>query len=563
MTDEQLLKAIQAGRAEATAQGKDFRGLNLLKLRDFANGEQIGPNFEYYPGLVPDDPEEKANLKKRLVVINHLGPILKRVTSHIIGRDPEWTLNVGNAPLKADDERVTALAEWHKGNGRVHAELKRADDFMRWGGRAYLLLGVPDVYRQILGKDELSRDAADQQSALELIHLDALDAAQAGVIEEDGVKLAYWRAYSATNADGKQENRVEVHQRKSITVYVEQNGNLTPAQGLGTNPRPNPLYDATRPLRFRSLMHEVKREEGPMVTQSDVDLQNGVNTSAGNIIRNNNLGGWRQYYTVNAAAPRDEVTGQKTAYAFGPARVVDVQADFLRDRDGNPITNNEGIPVMLSASVGTFDPVNSQFMRDDSEWLEAKLLGRFNQLWTKDESQVSGESRKQSRAAFIKDLPAEAQPIEGALKWVIETADALSQWIQGTDALEWGSVTPRLFIESDKVDLATLQHLTAMQAAGQLSLESLLDATPGVDDTAAEVEKIKAGRVNDPIALNALRELGWDAADWLTALQKLGYPISGDAIGQARDMSAGAAQGLGQAQGGVNDGQNQADVPRS
>ena len=553
MTDEQLLKAIQEARKTATAQAKDFRELNLLKLRDFAHGEQIGPNFEYYPGLVPDDPEEKANLKKRLVVINHLGPILKRVTSHIIGRDPEWTLNVNNAPLKADDERVTALAEWHKGNGRVHAELKRADDFMRWGGRAYLLLGVPDVYRQILGKDELSRDAADQQSALELIHLDALDAAQAGVIEEDGVKLAYWRAYSATNAEGKQENRVEVHQRKSITVYVEQNGNLTPASGLGTNPRPNPLYDATRPLRFRALMHEVKREEGPMVTQSDIDLQNGVNTSAGNIIRNNNLGGWRQYYTVNAAAPRDEVTGQKTAYAFGPARVVDVQADFLRDRDGNPITNNEGIPVMLSASVGTFDPVNSQFMRDDSEWLERKLLGRFNQLWSLEgEGQVSGESKRQSRVSFDRDLPGEAQPIEAALKWVIETADALSQWIQGSDTLDWATVDPRLFLDVSKTDSETLRFMSELVTQGKLSLETFLESVSAVSDVQAELEKIKLERATNPEQLNALRELGWDAADWLTALQKLGYPISGDAIGQARDMSAGAAQGLGQAQGGVN-----------
>lgn len=68
------------------------------------------------------------------------------------------------------------------------------------------------------------------------------------------------------------------------------------------------------------------------------------------------------------------------------------------------------------------------------------------------------------------------------------------------------------------------------------------------------MEKIRVGRMSDPIALNALRELGWDAADWLTALQKLGYPISGDAITQARDMAQAGAEGL--QGGGVNDSGN-------
>ncbi len=557
MEPDKLIEAVIAARSAATTANNDVRNPTLLKLKHFAEGEQIGPNLEYYPGLVPDDATERNQLKKRLIVIALIGPILNRYTSHILGRDPEWTATPqgAKAPLKPDDDRVSALSAWHTGAGRVHAELKRADEFMRWGGRSYLHMYVPDVYRVILGKPELARDAADTADALERIRLDALDATQAGVIEVDGVPLAYWRAYSVTGPDGKAQNRVDVHTRQEITVYAEESGKLSPVG----QPRENPLYDPARPLRFRALIHEMKREAGPQVTQSDIDLQNGVNTTAGNVIRNNNLGGWRQYYTTDAAQPKDPVTGEKTAYTFGPARVVDIQSDFLRDNEGNPVPGPDGMPVMLKASVGTFDPVNSTFMREDADWLELKLLSRFNQTWVvQGEANVSGESKRESRAAFDKSLPSEAQPAQQALRWIIETADAFAQWVQGKDTLEWLTVTARLFTDTDKVDLATLQHLDAMHTAGKLSLETLLESVPGVDNVEAELKRIQAERATNPAALNALRELGWDAGDWLTAMQRLGYPVSSEAIQSARDMTAGAPALAG---GGEDDADEQADVP--
>ncbi|EYB69063.1 hypothetical protein DEIPH_ctg011orf0029 [Deinococcus phoenicis] len=559
MEPEKLLAAVQAAIKAATATATDPRKspIPLQKLRDFAQGEQIGPNLEYYPGLVPDDPAEKEALKKRLIVIALIGPILNRFTSHILGRDPEWTASADTVALEPEDERVSSLATWHTGSGRVHAELKRGDEYMRWAGVAYLHMYVPDVYRVILGKDELSRDAQTQADALELIQLDALDATQAGAVEQDGVKLAYWRAYSVTGEDGKPQNRVEVHTRTEITVYADQSGKLAPAPGVGLNPRPNPLYDPERPLRFRALIHEMKREAGPQVQQSDLDLQNGVNTTAGNVIRNNNLGGWRQYYTLDAAQPRDSVTGEKTAYTFGPARVVDVQSDYLRDAEGNPVPGLDNLPVMLRASVGTFDPVNSQFMREDADWLESKLLSRFNQLWTRDgEGQVSGESKRQSRAAFLKSLPDEAQPAQAALRWAVETADAYAQWVQGSDTLEWLNVTPRLFLDTDKVELTTLQQLDLMHTAGKLSLETLLEATPGVQDVQAELKKLQNERASNIQQAAALFGLGTlPKATVLRIAQAAGYQIDAQAIAAAEELDAVGAVDM----GGQDDGQQAGD----
>lgn len=555
MEPDAILKAVQEARKAALKVEADPRVLSPTKLRDYARGEQIGKNLEYYPGLVPEDPTEREAFKKRLAVLALLGPALDRFTTHILGRDPEWTASAGEAgkPLKPEDERVKGLGEWHKAGGRIHAELKRADQQMRWGGAAYLWMYTPDVYR-VLSGGELKRDAATYAEALELIRLDALDTTQAGAVEQDGVKLAYWRAYSVM-VDDKAQNRIEVHTRQEVTVYVEDGDKLVPASDVGENPRPNPLFDPLKPLRFPALMYEMKREAGPQITQSMVDVQNATNTTAMNVLRNNNLGGWRQYYTVNAARPVDDVTGEKTNYVFGPSRVVDVQADFLRDKEGDMAQGPNG-PILLPVSVGTFDPVNSTFMREDADWFEQKLLGQLNQRWTQDESKVSGESKRESRAAFDKELPAEAQPARDALKWIIETADRFAQWVMGQDVpTDPVTVDPRLFLDVESVDLETLKVLDLMHTAGKLSLETLLESTPGVTDVAKEMERIKTERASNPTALNALRELGWDAADWLKALQGIGFPISLEAITRAEELAAAGAEAL---EGGEDGGDREA-----
>lgn len=553
MDTDAILKAVREARKVSTRASTEVRVLDTLKRRDYANGEQIGPNLEYYPGLIPEDPVEREAFKKRLMVIAHIGPALGRYTSHILGRDPEWTGSVGEGePLKPTDERVKALSGWHKGLGRVHAELKRADEYMRWGGTSYLWMYTPDVFR-VLSGGELTRGMA-YPDALELIRLDALDATRAGSVEVDGVKLAYWRAYSVVTADGRTQNRLEVHTRREIGVYVEEGDAPKLAEDVGENPRPNPLFDPARPLRFPALMYEMRREGGPQITQSMVDVQNATNTTASNILRNNNLGGWRQYYTLNAARPVDDVTGEKTNYRFGPSRVLDIQADYLRDASGQAFLNASGEPVLLPAQVGTFDPVNSQFMRDDADWYERKLLGQVNQLWTLDESKVSGESKRESRAAFDKSLPGEAEPAVSALKWIIETADHFAQWIAESDQpSDLLSVDARLFLDVEPVGLETLKHLTTMQAAGQLSLEALLESTPGVGDVATELARIKAERASNVAFLNEIRALGYPESDWLTALKRAGVPVSPESIQRAQDMADAGLEALSTAESGVTD----------
>jgi len=541
MEPDAILKAVQEARKAALKVEADPRLLTNVKRRDFAQGEQIGKNLEYYPGLIPEDPDEREAFKKRLMVLALIGPALNNFTTHTLGRDPEWTASAGEdgKPLEPDDERVKALSIWHKGNGRVHAELKRADQHMRWGGVAYLWMYTPDVYR-VLSGGQLQRNAPTYAEALELIRLDALDATQAGAVEQDGVKLAYWRSYSVT-VDGKAQNRIEVHTRQEITVYVEDGDKLVPASDVGENPRPNPLHDPARPLRFPALMYEMKREEGPQVTQSMVDVQNATNTTAMNVLRNNNLGGWRQYYTLNAARPVDDVTGEKTNYRFGPSRVLDIQADYLRNADGTPLLNATGDPIMLTASVGTFDPVNSQFMREDADWYERKLLGQLNQLWTlAAEAAISGESRKQSRRAFDLSLPAEAQPARDALQWIIQTADHFAQWVMGQDVpTDPITVDARLFLDVDAVDLETLKQLDLMHSAGKISLETLLESTPGVTDVAKELERIKAELAsNAKFALELFTGGLLPRAVGLGVLKQAGYPVTPEQIAAAEEMES-------------------------
>lgn len=558
---EGILKAAQQGVKDAGAKSSESRTLALVKQKDFYLGQQVGDNLDYWPGLRPSDPSKYDEFKRRIVVSNHIGPALNRYTNAIVGTDPEWSLLVEGKSVDPKDPDSLALSDWHKA-ARVQALMQAADSAMRWGGRAYLRMLIPDAYRELIGtgaegeKIIPAGSQADLPAALRLIAVHVVDAAQGGSIRDaSGILTALWYSYSVTVND-RPESRVDIYTRDTIGTYKVDGQNLVPLSVTE-----NPLYDPENPLEFRALMFELRREGGSMVDQSLIDLQNSVNVALSNIRKNNDLAGHRQYYTVNAASPRDAQTDEPVPYDFGPQSVLDIQADSLNDADGNPIPDREGKPTVLPVSVGTFDPVDSQGMRDDADYYKRELLGHLDQLWAiEGEGQISGESKRESRSAFEKRLPGEAEPAGAGVAWLIETAYRFGAWLSKGATLaraRLSRVTPNLHLDTSPVDNPTLTLLAQFQKDGQLSLEAFLESVPTVQDVAAEIGRLIKERATNPAALLAALEVGgMSKADVMRALKQAGYPISDEAITQAEEMGSLEIAGLDQ-QGG-QDGQQQA-----
>lgn len=521
---QSILDGVVADRTARAAKGNDPRALPLEKRKAFAYGNQAGAQLEYWPGLKPADgadPKEVDEFKRRIVIADALSGVLGTYTSHIIGNDPEWMLTAPDSgeELPTDSDEVKALTLWHK-QSELHARLKKADYDMRWGETSYLRLLIPEVFHELY-PEMLTQGGKDLPTALRLAHLQALDATEAGCYRDaSGVPLAYWVAYSKP-IEGKPVTHIEVHTRTAVAVYTEDNGKLKlapAAEGL-TNPYPNPVADPEDPLTFHCLMHEVRRGEGAQINFSDIDLQGSVSVSASNIRKNNDLAGHRQYYTVNAAPPIDQETGERIAYQFGPKRVLDIQADYVTGADGQPVVGSDGKPSLTPVNVGTFDPVDSDGMRQDAEFFKRELYDRHDLLWKLAEGNVSGESRRESRAAFDRALPDEAQPIQAALEWAIGTAYRYGQFIMGNQNPESLNVTGRLFLRISPVDLETWKTALQAHAAGQLDDLTLGEINPFGVDAKTYTERIQAARWRNLPLANAARTAGLPEAAYLRWVQ--------------------------------------------
>ncbi len=539
---EALLKQVQQGIKDAGATSTDPRTLTLAKQKDFYLGNQAGANLEHWAGLKPSDATKYDEFKRRIVISNHVGPGLNRYTNAIVGRDPEWGMEVEGQPVDPKDPDILALTDWH-GAVRLQTLMQEADAAMRWGGRAYLRVLIPDAYRELIGagaegeKIIPSGSQLDLPAALRLIKAHVVDATQAGSVRDaSGVLTALWYAYSVL-VDDKPEARIDIYTRDTIGTYKVDGQNLAPISITE-----NPLYDPENPLEFRTLMFEMRRDGGSMVDQSLVDLQNSLNVALSNIRKNNDLGGHRQYWTVNAASPRDEA-GEPLPYDFGPQSVLDIQGDALADTSGNPVIGPTGLPVVLPTSVGTFDPVDSAGMREDADYYKRELLASLDQLWAiEGEGQISGESKKQSRNGFEKRLPAEAAPATAGIAYLIETAYLFGAWLIKGSTLaraRLARVLAKPHLDTSPVSESTLTLLAQLQKDGQLSLETFLESVPTVPDASLELERIVAERATNPIAILAALEVGgMDKADAQRALQAAGYPVSAEAIARAEEMGS-------------------------
>lgn len=547
------LKGVQAARKEAALKSSDPRSLTLEKRKAFAYGNQAGDKLEYWAGLKPGTdatPEEQDEFKRRIVIADALSPALNTFTSHILGDDPDWVLTRPDSEdeLDEDTEEVKALTLWHK-EASLHERLKKADYDMRWGGASYLRMFIPEELSEI-DPSLTSRGSKDLTQALRLAHLQALDATEAGVYRTPtGLLMAYWYAYGKQVGD-KMVTHVEVHTRQAVALYVEENGELklAPPQADLPNPYPNPVADPADPLTFHSLMCEVRRGEGPQIQFSDVDLQGSTSVAASNIRKNNDLFGHRQYYTVNAAPPLDRETGEETFYQFGPKRVLDIQADYARDAEGNPVQDANGKPTLTPVSVGTFDPVDSRSAREDAEWYKRALYDRHNLLWRLAEGQVSGESKRESRSAFDRSLPDEAGPITGALEWAIGTAYRFAQYIGGSDTPESLNVDARLFLRVAPVDLETWKSALEAFRNGEIDLMTLAENNPFGVDPAMFVRRVRASWWENPHLALAMQEKGISAPVVMRVLENamrqdtppdgLTPPVSSQDVTDAQELAS-------------------------
>lgn len=549
---DDALKLLTAHLARVKAGNKTGpRALSDPKRWSYsALDDQAGPNLEYWVGLLPADTSKYDDFKKTIVTENLIGPAVNRFVSGMLGRDWEWTITPPEGdPLKPEDERVAALSAWHR-DADAWGVLKDLAFGVMALGRGSLRVYIPAAY----ATDEqpvTAGSVATYPEALELIHVMFVpttadpDKGEGGAIRDEyGRERAYYYLYAVPTPDGKTETRLELHTPEEIGLF-KVDGEKYQAIGKAI---PNPFFDPAIKRRPRFLMHEAKRDGGSMVTQTAIDLQNDYNVVLSNRRKNSDLGGHRQYVTIDAQDPEDD-QGNVVPFSFG-ARMVAMIKSLTADLMGNPLQ------TPLKASVQVFDPVDVEIFNSHASATRESLLSYYDQLWTIQGSaaSLSGESRRESRTSFEKRTQLEHEPVARAGGWLIETVLGMAAWLVGKPADALGhQALAKLFLDAQPTDLETYKVLLQAEAAGQFDLESLAESTPTSTDAATLMERIKLSRAENPSLLNASRTAGLPEADYLQGMSKAGLTISPESITNAQELAAlgleGAAAG---AEGGAN-----------
>jgi hypothetical protein len=505
-----LLKLALASTSKAVKSDDVGRTRSPQRLHDYSHGEQWG-NGTYWKGRRPKASSEGTSdlteVRKLFTQDDQLGPALNRLVAGMLARDPEWDAErvtpAATATARPDGqdaqatgattageteatdaelvEVVEALSTWHE-DANLHGTLKDAAYGMLAQGRGFLRINIPREY----ALQGLAREggATDLVSALELIHIHFVDATQAGVlIDEHGRQVGYYYAYDEVT-DGRTRHLIELHSPEFIETYLWESNELTLISEEGGGDTPNLLYDPLRLRRPHYQMLALERDGGSALTLSSLDKQDALNVSWTNLRRNDDLAGFRSLILFNADEPVDE-EGKPTYYRMGPSLVQNIRGVPLKvDASGNP-------EQVASPSALVVDPVDPDTFLKTIEALRLAILAEFDQTWTlADAKAVSGDSKKESRAAFEKRLSLEAPPIDRALAWALDTTYRLACKLAGQEPLALTFI-PRLFLDVSKGDLASFQANVQAHGLGLASRETVVDSNPSVVDAGQELARLE------------------------------------------------------------------------
>lgn len=472
--DETFLKLLTALLKGGESSGSGVRALTDQKRLDYLNGEQFGTGGQYWMGRASEKTEVMGEIAKTFVCDNRINGCINRHVSAIFGKDPEFDLVIGDNPYTG--EEVQALTDWWS-TANIHSTIKDLLIKSVALGRGSLRVTIPAKFQQQVAA------ATDYPTVLKYVRVQALPATQAGpVVDEWGDTLGYFFAYDVQ--DGQNKKRlVEVHTPEQVATYEVQSDK----PGTAVIPAaPNPL------LPYEDfLIRQFNRSGGPLIDQSVIDLQNGLNEEWTYMRRDSKLAGFRTVWVTNSQPPKD-ADNKPVPWDFSPANVLHIQGLPIKEKSNmapEPITvghENPGVGVLLPVDPSVF------FLPKIKEFKSA-IEDKFNQTWVDAAAKaISGESKIESRKAFDLGVISDGNMASMAVKWLVETVLRVAASLLGRTLTEGLTVRPKLFLDVKTKSLDVFAALVTARASGCVSLETVIEANPAVSDPAVEKTRLEA-----------------------------------------------------------------------
>lgn len=482
IASEHLSKPMTRALTEALAG----RSTDLDTLYAYAHDDQYGgSSATNWKGRKPADGTE-AEFIGMLVRNDQISPAMNREVDAQFAKDPDWDAVQGGNKLEADHELVRAMTAWHEESALALAA-KDAARCHWWAGRMVGRVYVPSEYADEL----LKNPPTTLEEALELIHVQAVDPRHGGpLLDQHGRTLGYWYRYASLDEKGSEQQVVEVHTpEKVLTFQVELDGTLK----LTDDPADNPFATSARKRRSSYLMFHADREGGSSITPTVRDHQDRLGVVTTYMGRNDDQTGYRQIIVSNAEQFVDG-EGKPVPFPMGPGVAVALLGT-LKYSDTDLSTQQSVVPSQErhEPKWEVIDPLNPEDYHVPSiaAWTR-NILSRLDQLWTlTPETQVSGESKRQSRKPFDRRASFAGQDMGLFVAWALRSALMLAQQMIGSKTYEGVSFIPKVYLDVDAANLEELRVKLTMWQAGAITLTTLLESTPGVGDAAKETKAVQ------------------------------------------------------------------------
>lgn len=483
----------------------------------------VGPR---YPSGHELYQESMAAIKSSFVSHNVVAEMVDRHVSGVLARELHWSLTTKATPkpvLEADPitqktierpgepasqdqalitEGQDALVEWWNSRN-VLETLKRALSGLLNIRRAPMRFSIPPGLRDEQG----NLPSTDLPGAFEYLYLDAMgydDQTQdqmlpsATVWENKGTRQHVGIfTYKELVQDGdrsKEEERAEL-------CYVNRAGNtvlvIINSQGIVGAP-------VELPLGRRILLYEMQRKA--ISTVQVLSQQRSINKTLSMKDRNDTQGGYLERIMLNVKWPTEIITNAQgeqeevaTPMRSGPGIIQSLQ--------GTVFTDENGVVHPLTPSVQFRDPVPAITFIDSADHSYAGMLKEAKQLhYASKDLAISGESRKQSRDSYTKDLQDSANVVESCVRWILETALSEAAYLAGrAGAFDGLRAYVQAKIDPGPVSPDDMRVSAEMKDRGLWDWETAVSAT-GVDDVDAIKQRLDQEQAEQNTKLLAFAE---------------------------------------------------------
>lgn len=437
------------------------------------------------PRLIPevDGGDEarafSAEVERILTGANIVREFVLRHVAGVLGREPSWAL------IGVSEADQALLTTWWDSEVVPSSsdKLPTAANGVLGDALARALCGEITVLRlRVQSRPNEPRDLAD---ALSRIKVDVMGADEAAVLSLDPVPLGVAALYRDSHSLAYRLGVSKGLQIVEATTLDDSGNTIVFVANVPSSPLP---------LGGRLTMAALSVP--PLITPTIIGMQRHLVKTMTAMGRNTDYAGFAEITYLNAQRPTTPIEDdtQPSGYRYEP-RPLKTGPGVRTWLTGIEQSGTAGGVINATPSVFVRDPVSPAAFTETSAELTFRAYCEARQLHALigNQTEMSGESRRQAAADFIASLGGSAQGVQSVAAWMLETVYALALALIGDQIADGVKATVTCNLSGTLATGDELREKRDAVSAGLID-RSHYQMAQGIADPIAEDALIQASR---------------------------------------------------------------------